>query len=124
VIVLPVLLVLILANILYQNHPMTLPGRVSMWLLIGLTLVVSVGLIGVFEGGYNHLAKDVLYFAGVPRSTFDRLFPAPAYERPDDLWFEVTGVLQFFLGLCAAYYLLRLWRENRVEGGAASHPPV
>ena len=45
--------------------------------------------------------------------SLERLFPPPTYEMPDDLWFEVTGVLQFLLALWAAYYLFRLWREER-----------
>lgn len=32
---------------------------------------------------------------------------------PDNLGFEVTGILQFFIALLAAYYVFRLWRESR-----------
>jgi hypothetical protein len=114
VLVLPVLLVLILAYGIYRRHPRTWPGRASLWLFIVLTFLVPVGLIGIFEGGYNHLVKNLLFFGGAPRATLEQLFPAPRYEMPDDFWFEVTGALQFFLGLCAAYYLSRLWGESRV----------
>ncbi|MGH8594340.1 MAG: hypothetical protein ACREX9_14850 [Gammaproteobacteria bacterium] len=115
VVVLPVLLVLILAYCVHRWRPLTSLGRASMWLFMVLTLGVPVGWIGFFEGGYNHLVKNVLFFGGVPRAMLDQLFPLPVYEMPNDLWFEVTGVLQFFIGLCAAYYLFRLWRESRVE---------
>ena len=84
------------------------------------TLLVPVGLIGFFEGGYNHGVKNVLYFGGLPRATLDQLFPPPRYEMPNDLWFEVTGILQFFLGLCAAYYLWKLWWESCVQKQAAT----
>jgi hypothetical protein len=119
VLVLPVLLVLIFAYGVHQRQPQTWFGRASLWLFIVLTLLVPVGLIGLFEGGYNHLVKNMLYFGGVSRATFDQLFPAPRYEMPDDLWFEVTGVLQFFVGLWTAYYLSRLWRESRAQERAA-----
>ena len=115
VIVLPVLVVLILAYGVYQRRPLTVLSRASLWLLIAMTLVVSVGLIGLFEGGYNHLVKNVLFFGGATRAILDQLFPPPQYEMPNDFVFEVTGVLQFFLGLCAAYYVCRLWRESRRE---------
>jgi hypothetical protein len=66
VIVLPVLLVLLLAYGAQRWHPLTLLSRAGMWLFIVLTLVVPIGLIGFFEGGYNHLVKNVLFFGGVP----------------------------------------------------------
>jgi hypothetical protein len=115
VLVLPVLLVLLLAYGAQRWRPRTWLSRAGLWLFLGLTLVVPIGLIGVFEGGYNHLVKNVLFFGGVPRATLERLFPPPAYELPNDLWFEVTGVFQFVIGLGAAYYLLRLWQERRVD---------
>ncbi len=114
VIVLPVLLVLVLTYGVYLRRPGTLLGKASRWLFIVLTLLVPVGGIGLFEGGYNHLVKNILFFEGVPQTTLGQLFPPPEYEMPNDLWFEVTGVLQFFIGLYAAYYLFRWWRECRV----------
>lgn len=112
VIVIPVLLMLIFAYGVHRWRPFALLGRASMWLFIVLTLLVPVGGIGLFEGGYNHLAKNALFFGGAPRTTLERLFPPPTYEMPNDSWFEVTGLLQFPIGLCAAYYLLRLRRES------------
>ncbi len=85
-----------------------------MWVFVILTLVVPIAAIGFFEGGYNHLLKNVLFFEGAHQATLDRLFPGPEYEMPNDLEFEATGILQFFIGLWATYYLFRLWREARV----------
>jgi hypothetical protein len=65
--------------------------------------------------GYNHLVKNVLYFGGASSRHARSTLSAPAYEMPNDLWFEVTGILQFFVGLYAGYCLVRLWRENRIE---------
>lgn len=88
-------------------------ARAARWLFNVVTALVPVGAIGIFEGGYNHLVKNVLFFGGVPPATFEQLFPPPVYEVPGDPWFEVTGVLQFALGLGAAVYLVRLVRESR-----------
>lgn len=112
-IVLPVLIVLMLADGVHRWRPATLLGRASLWLSIVLTLLVPVAAIGLVEGGYNHVVKNVLFFGGVPRATFERLFPPPVYDVPSDPWFEVTGVLQFLFGLCAAYYLSSLYRQAR-----------
>jgi hypothetical protein len=41
-----------------------------------------------------------------------RLFPPPTYEMPDDVFFEVTGVLQLFAVLPAIYYTYRSIRAK------------
>ena len=112
----PVLLVLILAHGVHRWRLSTALGRSSLWLFIVVVALIPVAAIGIFEGGYNHLAKNVLFFGGAPRGTFERLFPPPVYEAPSDPWFEATGLLQLVLGLLAARSLLRLLRERRDEG--------
>lgn len=112
----PVLFFLILAYGVHRWRSSSFLGRSFKWVFIVLTLLVPVCWIGLFEGGYNHVVKNALFFAGVPRATFDQLFPPPTYELPNDLWFEVTGVLQFFIGLYVVYCLLGLWNEWRWGG--------
>lgn len=73
-----------------------------------VVLVVPVGLIGLFEGGYNHVLKNALYFAGASSTLMNRLFPSPTYELPNDLFFEATGVMQAVLGSIAAWLFYRL----------------
>jgi hypothetical protein len=38
-----------------------------------------------------------------------RLFPPPTYEMPDDVFFEVRGVLQLFAALPVIYCTYRLF---------------
>lgn len=115
VLALPVLIVLVITHEISLRRPSTPLGRTSLFVFAALTLAVPVGLIGIFEGGYNHLAKNVLFFGGLPAGVLDRLFPDSVYELPDDVFFEVSGVLQFFLGLYAARSLSRLWRDRPRE---------
>ena len=82
-------------------------------LLAALTVILAVGLVGVFEGGYNHAIKLLLFFGGAAPETMHRLFPPPTYEMPSDVLFEVTGVLQFVAGLIAARVSVALWRGRR-----------
>jgi hypothetical protein len=63
-------------------------------LFILITLVPSFGMIGVFEGLYNHVLKNILFFGGASRDTLQSMFPAPTYEMPNDFIFELTGVIQ------------------------------
>ena len=84
-------------------------GRTAAWLGVVLALVFPVGLIGIYEGGYNHLVKNILYFSGAT-DLVNQLFPPPNYELPNDLFFELTGIAQLFAALVAGRYLLRLCR--------------
>ena len=71
----------------------------ALWLLLVVIVVLPVGWIGFFEGGYNHVLKDVMYWVGAPGSLLARMFPPPTYEPPVDAWFEITGILQFPLAV-------------------------
>jgi ubiquinone/menaquinone biosynthesis C-methylase UbiE len=95
------------------KYPNTTFGRVALWSAITAIVVIPFGAIGLFEGGYNHVIKNALYFSGAPFNLMRRLFPPPAYELPDDLFFELTGVLQFFVALPAGYYAYRLLYPSR-----------
>lgn len=96
------------------------PARrhVATVLLLALTFVLAVGLIGVFEGGYNHAVKLLLFFGGAGAETMSRLFPPPTYEMPSDRFFEATGVLQLLAAGVAARASLAL-RRGRQESAAS-----
>jgi hypothetical protein len=82
-------------------------SRLAYWSAVALTLLVPIGLIGLFEGAYNHVLKNAFYFGGAGPGLMQRWFPAPTYELPNDVFFELTGVLQFFLAIAAAWRLRR-----------------
>ncbi len=97
-------------------------GTIAFWVFSLVTLIVPVVVIGLFEGGYNHAAKDLLYFGGASSEVMQALFPPPAYELPDDFFFEVTGLLQFVLAVVAGYFLYSLlWTR---WGGRQTPRPV
>lgn len=76
-----------------------------------LTLVASVALIGLFEGVYNHLLKNALFYTEASHQTLIFLFPPPTYEMPNDFWFEFTGVLQGFVAIPLTVSFIRLIRD-------------
>lgn len=94
------------ANV-YRRHT-GFARTLAFWVLCAVTLAFAIALIGFFEGGYNHVLKDALYFVGAPRDVMQKLFPAPAYEMPSSVFFEVTGVAQLMLGILGARHLYRL----------------
>ena len=101
---------LLMAGLLKVSESSGVPRRAKAgahgFVVVGL-LVVSVGF-GIFEGGYNHLVKDVLYFSNMSPELTRRLYPAGRYELPNDSFFEITGMLQIFPGVLTGYYILLL----------------
>ncbi|WP_243286254.1 hypothetical protein [Geothrix terrae] len=88
-------------------------SSLAFWIFVGTALIVPVFVIGLFEGGYNHFVKDALYMSGAPAGLMRRLFPPPAYELPNDVFFEATGVLQVIPALLTGAALIRLVRKWR-----------
>lgn len=84
-------------------------------LSVGITFGV---LLGGFEGFYNHLLKNLLFFSGTEESTMEVLFPPPAYEMPSDFIFEFTGIMQAIPGAIIIYSLwkaVKIFRKNTNE---------
>lgn len=106
----PVIVLLLLAYGIYRRYAGTLPGNISLAAFLLTAVIVPVILIGVYEGGYNHLVKNIAYFSGAPPETMARLYPSDLYEMPDDFWFEFSGILQFVAGIYAIVILVRMIR--------------
>lgn len=109
-------LVLAAASSAYRRHRDTQLGRFAGWALAIMVLVVPVLGVGLFEGLYNHVAKDVLFLSGAPRDLLARMFPPPTYEMPNDAWFEISGVLQVVPAALAFGATLRFVRALSVAG--------
>jgi len=78
------------------------------WAFYFVSLVPSLGFIGVFEGIYNHLFKNIMFFGGAGDGLLQMLFPAPTYEMPNDLLFEVTGVGQGIIAIVLITHMYTL----------------
>jgi hypothetical protein len=88
-------------------------GTVARWGFVIVGLLVSFLGFGIFEGGFNHVVKNVLYLSNASPGFMGRLFPPGLYEMPNDALFEVTGVLQIVPGVLTGYYLFELARNIR-----------
>jgi hypothetical protein len=95
-------------------------GRVARWTFVLTIIVIPLLLFGVFEGFYNHLVKDALYFSGMSVEQLRRFFPPPMYEMPNDAFFELTGVLQIVPAVSVAFSLYRMLRRSRLHGPSLS----
>lgn len=103
----PVIAVTALLTYFIKNKS-NFKSRFLFWLNWIIILIVSIALIGIFEGIYNHFVKDLLFFAGTDRATLLSLFPPPKYEMPNDLFFEITGVLQAVIAVILIVHFTRL----------------
>jgi hypothetical protein len=96
------------SRLVLRSHANGLIRRIAFWAFAAVTLVIPIAGIGLFEGAYNHVLKDALYFAGASASLMNRMFPPPAYELPNDVFFEITGVLQVVPAIATLWLLHRL----------------
>jgi len=78
----------------------------------GVSVVAWVVLSGLLHGGYAHAYKDVLYLLDGPPELYYPLNPDEHYP-PDDLFFEVTGVLEVVTACLVALCTYHLVRERR-----------
>jgi len=87
------------------------PSRAARIALVVVVIAIPVLAIGAFEGAYNHVLKNALYFAQAPHAVLVRLFPPPTYELPDDVLFELSGMAQVIPAACALIAVIRLRRH-------------
>jgi hypothetical protein len=74
-----------------------------------LAWVVQSGLL---HGGYAHAYKDILFLVGGPQELYYPLNPDEHYP-PDDIFFEITGVLEMVTGYFTALFTYRLIRDRQ-----------
>lgn len=101
------LAVLLAAYRLGQSRSSGRAGRLASWAFLAVSWMVPVLFIGGYEGLYNHVTKNALYFGGLSSTWMTKLFPPPTYEMPNDPFFEISGVLQVVPAALAAYHLVR-----------------
>jgi hypothetical protein len=86
-------------------------GFIATWAGSLLALALPVAAIGFYEGGYNHVVKNLVFF-GFGEDAARTLFSGQAYEMPNDFLFEATGVAQFPLAVLTAVLVARLLRST------------
>jgi len=90
-------------------------GTPKYWQKIFFTstvLIIWIIPIGFMEGGYGHLLKNTLYYLDFNAETMHKLFPPEFgetrfFEVPNDIFFEISGILQFIIGLYTLLYLVK-----------------
>jgi hypothetical protein len=91
-------------------------GRIATWIGITIILAFAVAAIGFFEGGYNHVVKNIVYFTGGEEAMMklvpEWLYDPAAVEIPNDFIFEATGIAQFPLGVLTMVLTWRLARRT------------
>jgi hypothetical protein len=79
----------------------------QVWFAANMVVVVAFPIvaIGLFEGAYNHVAKNIVHLMG-NAALYARMFPATMYEAPGDWIFEITGIAQFPVALVALWWVV------------------
>jgi hypothetical protein len=79
-----------------------------------VAVLAWVFLSGLLHGGYAHAYKDVLFLVDGPPEFYYPLNPDEHYP-PDDIFFEITGVLEMVTGYFVALFTYRLIRDQAAE---------
>lgn len=73
-------------------------------------VIFQAGFI-IFECIYSHVLKNVLFFSGIPKYILETLYPPPAYHLPDNMLFELTGLMQL-VGLVAVWFAYQVFKDR------------
>lgn len=94
----------------YWKNVDNIVGKITIWAFLFSAVIFQAGFI-MFECVYSHVLKNLLFFGGLERTILDQLFPSPAYHLPDNLFFELTGLLQL-VGFTAVWYAYRVFKDR------------
>lgn len=108
---------LLVATFYLQYRVIRKPMRLVKILYAFVVSVFWILSIGIVEGGYNHVIKNFLFFSGISKEKLATFFPPEFgsqrfFEMPSDVFFEVTGIIQFFIGLGIIYYLWKFLKKS------------
>ena len=87
--------------------------RILMWIFIVFAGFFFIGAIGFYEGFYNHVLKNILYHFGLSIETLHQMYPPPKYLLPNDVFFEVTGILTFAVALWSLHAIVTWVKKTR-----------
>ena len=111
--VIPAILAPLVVIALVSLYALRRNGGVKALITFGVVALLWVLLLGLFHGGYAHLYKDIVFVVNGPPGLYFPLNPSEHYP-PDNLFFEVTGVLDFVAAAFVAHTTTRLisaWRR-------------
>jgi hypothetical protein len=110
-----VIIYTLVALVVLRKWQNTVFAKIVSSIFFVVTGVVSVAWIGIFEGGYNHVIKDIVFFIGVPESVTSTMFPPSIYHAPHDVFYEVTGVIQLVFACLILFYFYRFYQRRKTN---------
>ena len=94
----------------YSKNRGNVIGKLAIWLFLFSAVIFQAGFI-LFECVYSHVLKNILFFGGMSETNLHQLFPSPAYHLPDNLLFELSGLLQL-VGFIAVWYAFKVFKNR------------
>ena len=81
------------------------------WAFIIFAGFFFVGAIGLYEGLYNHVLKNILYFIGMDENMLLNMYPPPKYELPNDWLFELSGIITCVIAYWCLLTMIRYLKK-------------
>jgi hypothetical protein len=108
----PVIALIPLAIALYSLNVYRRTGsRLALNIFAGVTIIVFVIGLGVVHSAYSHVYKDILYLLNGSPNLYILINPGEHYP-PDNVFFELTGILEVVLAYFVAVATVRLLRTH------------
>lgn len=104
---------MLIITLLLQSLILKVQNKFIISVYVLIVIVGWIGILGIGEGGYNHVVKNVMYFTGASESIMSKMYPSEfggtkLFEKPNNWFFEISGILTTLFGLYIAYYLKKL----------------
>jgi len=87
-------------------------SRLALASFSSVAMLFYVILLGLLHGGYAHTYKDILFLVNGPAEFYYPLNPDEHYP-PNDIFFEITGVLDMLTGYFVALSTVHLIRDRQ-----------
>lgn len=104
--------VILIIKMIMFNKLIVTPKYWPKKFFILIVLIFWIIPIGFMEGGYGHLLKNTLFYLEFNMETMHKLFPPEfgetrVFESPNDIFFEISGIAQFIVGLFTLFQLVK-----------------
>lgn len=85
-----------------------------------ITIVFFVLLSGILHGAYAHVYKDLIFLLNGPSELYIALNPDEHYP-PDNVFFEITGILEVVAAFFVARCTYRLVCDSQKSSAVSRH---
>lgn len=90
-------------------------GRLLLFTFALVSFIFFFLVVGVWEGAWCHATKLVCYFLNIPFHNAPAAWHIPPAPAPEDLFSELTGVLNFVFATFNLHFMIKLLKALSIQ---------